>query len=161
MAIEAQLAWGEDAQDERGMTRRSLRLAVEGSSQGLGAVKAVVHNLSETGILIESPIDLAVGEVVNFEMPHAGTVPATIKWASGRFFGCEFAQPIAPSGVSAALLKAEFEPAARHSGQTSREQADRELGKSDALPLGAKAWTIIILSLACWALLGLLAFLIL
>lgn len=161
MAIEAQLAWGADAHDERGVIRRSLRLEVEGSSPGQGAVKAVVHNLSETGILIESPLDLAVGEAINFELPHAGVVSATVMWASGGFFGCEFAQPIAPSGISAALLKAEFETPATHPLQTNRDRADSELEKSDDLSLGAKAWTIILLSLACWALLGAVALLLL
>ena len=56
--------------------------------------KVVVHDLSEDGLLVESPIPLAQGEILEVVIPEAGIVQAEVAWSSsGRFFGCRFKEP--------------------------------------------------------------------
>ena len=104
MALLAELYHDPRAGEQRGAARRSLRLEVEGSSV-VGLSRAIVRNLSETGLLLESETALAVGEELLVELPQAGTVPARVVWARKPFFGCEFVRPVSRAAVSAALLK--------------------------------------------------------
>ena len=53
-----------------------------------------------------------VGAAFEFELPHAGKVEAEVIWNSGEYYGCQFALPISPAALSAALLQAEAQPSA-------------------------------------------------
>ena len=46
------------------------------------------------------------------ELPHAGTIEASVIWNSGEYYGCQFALPITPAALSAALLQADGHPPA-------------------------------------------------
>jgi transcriptional regulator with XRE-family HTH domain len=89
---------------KRGAARQTLRIAAAGvASDGPGAVE--ILNLSVTGMLLESNAPLAVGELIQVELPHVGTASATVVWSSGNFFGCRFEKPLSSAAVSAAMLK--------------------------------------------------------
>src|SRR5687768_9929788 len=92
MALLAELYQDPHAGEQRGAARRSLRLEVEGSTV-VGQSRAIIRNLSETGLLLESETALAVGEELLVELPQAGAVPARVVWARRPFFGCEFVRP--------------------------------------------------------------------
>ena len=53
---------------------------------------------------------MLVGAIFEVELPHAGSVEATVIWNSGEFYGCQFELPISPAALSAALLKSQPEP---------------------------------------------------
>ena len=89
--------------EQRRTPRRTLRLDVEGGAT------ATVRNLSETGLLIESPEALEVGDRVSLDLPAAGLAEARVIWARGQFYGCEFVRPVSRASVSAALLRAPIE----------------------------------------------------
>ena len=89
--------------EQRRTQRRTLRLDVDGGAT------ATVRNLSETGLLIESPDALEVGDRVSLELPVSGTAEARVIWARAPFYGCEFARPVSRAVVSAALLRAPIE----------------------------------------------------
>ena len=111
MALLAQIYQDARSSDQRGAARRSLRLDVE-SAAGDRQSRAIVRNLSETGLLLESETALATGEELLVELPQAGAVPARVVWARRPFFGCEFVRPVSRAAVSAALLKSPLdEPA--------------------------------------------------
>ena len=79
----------DDAQsaDERGAARRTLRLAVEGRfGDGEGAV--TVHNISASGLLIETALPLAEGDSFAVDLPEAGGTTAQVVWASAPMYGC-------------------------------------------------------------------------
>lgn len=102
MTIEARFA--ERAADERGAARRTLQLGVT-ARLGNAEQRAVIHNISATGMLIETATRLAEGEAIAVDLPQAGEVVATVVWADAPMHGCRFAEPL-PSGVlSAALLR--------------------------------------------------------
>jgi hypothetical protein len=153
MSLAAQLETRVD-RSRRGATRRSLRLAAEVPGFETGVT---IHNLSVTGMLIETSEELAAGESLLVEIPERGATPATVVWNSGRFFGCQFEERISSASISAALLlnpigegssSPEFEP--------GRVPLDFDSGAEEAdlreYPLPTRLWVIAGLAAASWAL---------
>jgi len=89
--------------NERSAVRRRLRLGVSASASGDVAM-ALILNLSETGLLIETLVELAVGETLRIEFPDAIAATARVIWTEGYLAGCEFVEPVSTGAVSAALL---------------------------------------------------------
>lgn len=89
--------------DVRSAARRTLRLEVSATGS-TDATKALIHNLSESGLLLETDAHLQVGETLQVELPLAGTTTALVVWSRGKFAGCEFTTPLSKAAVSAALL---------------------------------------------------------
>lgn len=85
--------------------RRKLMLEVRGAHASGSDVPVVIHNISETGLLIECEAALSIRDRIDIDLPHAGVVPATLVWVSDRMFGCHFDAPISPAALSAAQLR--------------------------------------------------------
>lgn len=102
MAIAAQ--W-EDRAGERRDARRTLRLEARGELSGGEATNVLVHNVSTTGLLIESNIQLEVGERLSVDLPEAGLTAARVVWSSGRLLGCQFDASVRSAVLSAAQLR--------------------------------------------------------
>ncbi len=86
--------------------RRTLLLEAQGeTASGLAAV--TIHNISTSGILLETNTALAVGETIDVDLPHTGKTRANVIWASGFFHGCAFDVPITQAALSAAQLRGE------------------------------------------------------
>ena len=96
---------GEIADDRRGSTRRSLKLDIPSEGVAHGSARVTIHDLSLTGVLIETSTPLASGEIFEVDVPQAGKVEASVVWNSGEFYGCEFKEPIPTAALSAALLR--------------------------------------------------------
>jgi hypothetical protein len=96
-----------DAAERRGSERRGLKLAITASVPESPELAVAIHDLSETGLLLETPIPLASGQTFQAFLPLAGAVEATVVWSSHQFHGCEFAQRVPRAAVSAALLKSD------------------------------------------------------
>lgn len=86
-------------------SRRQLRLPLHGSKASGTEIEAFVHNISATGMLVESEASLDVGEVIEVNLPHSGKTAAKIIWTSERLAGCQFDMPISPATLSAAQLR--------------------------------------------------------
>jgi hypothetical protein len=110
LALLAQIRIEEKIVDQRGTVRRAVNLDVQ-ATVGAGAHHARVHDLSRTGLLIETDARLAPGDTVEIALPHVELVNAQVVRARGRLFGCRFEQPIATAALSAALLRSPFETA--------------------------------------------------
>ena len=93
--------------NRRASPRRRLQLQAEGSTEAAAGALVMIHDLSRTGMLIETSNGLSVGERLEVRLPEAGATEATIVWHSGRFFGCKFEEPISAAAVSAALLRSD------------------------------------------------------
>src|SRR6185437_8031019 len=100
MAIAARLE-PERAQERRSKQRRKLSLD---SNIHTGEIVSV-HDISPTGMLIETDADLSALDRLEIDLPENGTTNAIIAWNSGRYYGCEFSKPLSPAKVSAALLR--------------------------------------------------------
>lgn len=105
MSLRANLEIEPEKGERRSSHRRTLRLQAEGTSASSAETQVVIHDLSEDGLLIESPIPLATGDVLDVVIPEAGNAQAEVAWTSGRFYGCRFREKISTAAVSAALLR--------------------------------------------------------
>lgn len=145
--------------DGRRALRRSLRLATDlvGSEEPV-----IIHDLCLTGLLIETSEELSTGELLLVEIPERGPTPATVVWNSGRFFGCQFESTIPAASVSAALLRNPFgEP--RPFSEV--DEGARPAVAPEASDAGSPAkysprtrlLVILALAVAAWAMVALLA----
>ncbi len=105
MPIHARLDHLEERTDRRRAPRRTLRLEAAGGSSSNPNGKVLIHDLSLTGLLIETASSLPVGSKLQVELPEAGAVGAEVVWNTGRFYGCRFTKGISKAALSAALLR--------------------------------------------------------
>lgn len=105
MAITAYLENDEPKSGKRQSIRRNLRLETQGVSAAHGATEVLVHNISMSGLLLESRLPLAPNEEISIELPHAGTTAARVIWASGELYGCEFDVALSAGALSAVELR--------------------------------------------------------
>jgi hypothetical protein len=105
LSIEARLETADHAQNERGAPRRTLHLGVSGRFAGGEEATATVHNISATGMLVETTAPLTEGETIAVELPEAGDCQARIVWIDPPMHGCRFVEPLAPAALSAAQLR--------------------------------------------------------
>ena len=59
----------------------------------------VVQNVSSTGFMSETDVELEVGETVHLTLDDKGYQTATVKWTDGRQFGALFETPLARVGA--------------------------------------------------------------
>lgn len=91
--------------EKRFDARRKLSLLASGLRHDGTGLEVQIHNISGTGLLLESDVKLAAGDRIEIELPHAGDITAVVIWASGRLFGCQFEGPVSPATLSAVELK--------------------------------------------------------
>lgn len=150
-----------DSSEQRVSDRRVLRLdARVATKEGRGGVQ--VHNLSRTGLLIESAAEVPVGSQIEVELPDGQAHAAEVVWADEGLIGCRFIRTLSQASLSAALLRASppalipMAPHPRAEGMVKLEQAwAREdalrAAQDGRLPLGKRLWIIGGLALAGWA----------
>lgn len=90
--------------------RRQLRLPLHGSKATGAEIAALVHNISATGMLVESRVALEIGEVIEVDLPHSGKTATRVIWISGDLSGCQFEMPISSATLSAAELRSVAKP---------------------------------------------------
>lgn len=144
--------------EERGAARHSLSLVAQAASSR-GGTSVLVHNLSATGLLIESREPLHVDEVFEVELPGAEIRHASVVWRSDDFYGCEFAEAISTASVSAARLRSPPSQATEPNFIDPAPSTARA-PQPGQLTLRRKAAIIIALASACWAGVALLVWLV-
>lgn len=97
--------------DDRREQRGRLWLDTQGTSASGKTADVLIHNISTTGLLIECAAGLIPGETIEIELPQAGATAATIVWASGKLFGCQFDTPVSEAALSAARLSSAVDDA--------------------------------------------------
>ena len=104
MAILAELELEPEAGERRGSARRQLRLITDGTTPSKTHARVIIRDLSVSGLLIQSPTPLAVGELLAVNLPEVGTIEAIVVWNSDHYSGCKFTRPVSTAVVSAAQL---------------------------------------------------------
>ncbi len=92
---------------QRDQPRRELRLETSGVLPGGVNANVTVHNISATGLLVETGLPVERGETLAVELPQIGEVVAEIVWVSGSLFGCAFAKALSPAALAAAELRSD------------------------------------------------------
>lgn len=87
------------------LPRFSLVLGTQVNAEGREA-DAVVHNLSQEGLLVECDIDLGVGDPIEIDLSAEHRVCARVIWHNESFYGCRFETPISAALLGAARLRA-------------------------------------------------------
>lgn len=118
-----------DAADQASATarapRRTLLLEADGvTAQGPASV--TIHNVSLTGMLLETAVSLDENEAIDVTLPEAGPRTATVVWSDGMFHGCKFNAPISPAALSAIELRSEAPPAPATPASPAPGPADTE-----------------------------------
>ncbi|WP_232366874.1 helix-turn-helix domain-containing protein [Alteripontixanthobacter muriae] len=85
--------------------RRRITLEGSGTLSSGAPMVVTIHNISETGMLIECQHALVVGETLAIDLPGAETTSAKVVWLSGHLQGCQFVNPISKAVLSAAQLR--------------------------------------------------------
>jgi hypothetical protein len=102
-ALWAEISEPDQAADRRGSTRRTLRLLAR-AAHVRTANEVLILDLSTTGLMLETAIELSVGDRLKVELPNAGQVTARVIWQRDTYFGCEFLTRAPVAAISAALL---------------------------------------------------------
>lgn len=126
MALQARLA-ASKAGNRRSSPRRTLHLE---STLSNGAEGVVIHDISHTGLLLETTALLAERQTFDVDLPETGIVQASVVWRSSRFVGCRFAKPVSKAAISAALLRNPVP----NPETISEERAWEKLGELCAVP---------------------------
>lgn len=85
--------------------RRTLRLEAQGRTASGDRARVLVHNISASGLLLESEIALGADERIDVDLPQGGTIAARVIWVSGSYYGCQFDAAISTAVLSAAQLR--------------------------------------------------------
>lgn len=93
------------AADQRGDTRITLNLQATGTLDSGDLASVLIHDLSRTGLLIETDAVLVLGQAIWVALPQTGDVATRIVWNSGTLFGCRFEAPLSHAALSAARLR--------------------------------------------------------
>lgn len=105
MPIHAMIEEQQTAGAKRGAPRLHMRFEAPGSLGGSDGTTVAIHNLSATGMLIETASDLAIGQRLTVALPEAPDCAATIVWRSEALAGCRFDRPLSRAALSAAQLR--------------------------------------------------------
>ena len=151
-----------DSSEHRASDRRVLRLEAR-VAMPAGESGVEVHNLSRTGLLVESTTKLPVGTDLQIELPGGKCHRAKVVWADEGLFGCRFERALSQATLSAALLRAApraLEPAEAALSQEESMAKLREVWSFEhelptandrKLPVGTRLWVIAGLGFAGWA----------
>lgn len=105
MALKAHLDTNTNRTENRRHPRHALRLETSGLLPGDVEANVSVHNISAAGLLIETGVPLAIGDVLAIDLPEIGPVGAEIVWQSEQLFGCAFEQALGEAALAAAQLR--------------------------------------------------------
>jgi transcriptional regulator with XRE-family HTH domain len=105
MPIAAHFEPAPHSDDPRRSVRHTLHLEASAAPANGGPARVTVHNISGSGLLLETSAALEVGESFAIDLPEAGERRAIVSWASAAFYGCQFEQPLSPAELGAAQLR--------------------------------------------------------
>ena len=98
--------------DMRGSARRRVRFVAPVDSIS-DQTRARVHDLSESGLRLDTTAGFDLGETLLVELPFVGETVARVIWREENSYGCEFVIPVGKAAVSAALLRSWTSPSVK------------------------------------------------
>lgn len=132
--------------------RRQLRLESEGSTPSGETARVLIHNVSATGMLVESTVSMAEDERIEIDLPQVGRASAHVVWMSENYYGCRFETPLPASALGALEL---YSPTTTGgaSGETQETFPIRmaRLRKEQGLTLEALAGLVNVSKPTVWA----------
>jgi len=90
--------------ERRWQTRRDVTIATSAHARESG-YDALIRNLSENGLLVETDAPLGVRDSFVVTLPDHGDCEAEVVWVKGALKGCRFHLPVPKCVVSALVLR--------------------------------------------------------
>lgn len=161
--------------DDRGYDRFRIRLGAVRVEVGADVSDLTVHDVSASGILLETDQRLASGAQIVVAFPDSFRREARIVWASNDFYGAEFTEGLNPAELariySASQIvwpafKGEQRPDffdlrqsrdivdTPASDALAQDSDDRALDNADKLPLPTRLKVIFGMATLCWTIIG-------
>lgn len=91
--IIARMYTGHSFRGWRAKPRKAMRLEIQASTGADGA-RALVRDLSEYGLRLETAAELTVGDRFEVNLPMAENVLAEVVWSDSNSHGCKFLRPV-------------------------------------------------------------------
>lgn len=110
----------------------------------------LIHNVSATGLLLETATRLIDAERIDIDLPDVGPTAATIVWTSDRFYGGRFDTPLGVGVLSALELRSNAPPIANQPGETLASRLI-QLRKDKGLTLATVAQQLGVSKPSVWA----------
>ena len=149
--------------DNRERRRHTLLLEVAGGEHDTASDAVLVHDILDTGLLIETKSELGVGEIIEVNLPNVGPnvgilMEAEIMWAGGQIYGCKFTRELNPAAISAELRGGRFTLTNSVAVDAVIDTAKGVVAGHDAsdqhLSHGRKLWVSAGLALSLWIIAG-------
>ena len=131
--------------------RRRLQLKVSGALPSGDAADVLIHNVSATGLLLETETTLSEGERIDIVLPDVGPTSASIVWTSERFYGGRFDAPLSVAVLSALELRSTAAPQAAAPPSETLAVRLTQLRKQRGLTLAAVAAQLGVSKPTVWA----------
>ncbi len=131
--------------------RRHLLLEVVGALASGGDAAVVIHNVSASGLLLETQTLLRESERLEIDLPDAGPTSARVIWASGSFYGCQFDAPLPLGLLSALELRSAAQPLPAAASEEGFAARLHRLRKAKGLTLAAIAEQLGVSKPTVWA----------
>jgi transcriptional regulator with XRE-family HTH domain len=101
MTIPVQFSSFANADQRRDNNRNDLRLLAEVALQQGPRGDIRIENISSSGLLLNTPLDITPGEIVTVYLPNMEERIAEVVWSSENFHGCRFADPLEEATLDA------------------------------------------------------------
>ncbi|MFM5917758.1 MAG: helix-turn-helix domain-containing protein [Novosphingobium sp.] len=131
--------------------RRRLQLEVSGALSSGTPAAVLIHNVSATGLLLETETPLGEGERIEIDLPELGPTAATIVWSDATFHGGHFDNPISAGVLSALELRSAAAPLPLNQPRESLATRLHHLRKSKGMTLEAVARELGVSKPTVWA----------
>lgn len=117
--------------DQRGESRRQIRLIADCSLPAQAGRRVLIAEISGAGMRIKTQARLPIGEEIEFCLPGVQSVGGEVMWQRDIDYGIRFASPLSAASLAAALLVSPAEvPPAR--ADTDTRPAQTSDGKDTA-----------------------------
>jgi len=131
--------------------RRRLQLEVSGALASGNAASVLIHNVSATGLLLETETALSEGERIEIDLPELGLTSATIVWSDEKFHGAHFDNPVSVATLSALELRSAAAPLNLSQPEQSLAMRLHQLRKAKGMTLDAVAKELGVSKPTVWA----------
>lgn len=156
MRLAAKLHIEHEAENRRSNPRKRLTLIASASLSGIEPHDVTILDLSVTGILIQTNVALALGDVFQMELPSGDGVIATVIWNGGYLYGCQFDKTISQNVIDAALIRSQLfstsRPVPAHHPESDEALLRTNPSDRNNLNPQEKVQAIIILAATLWVL---------
>ena len=99
MSIRAHMQTPVEQGERRNGDRLHLYLATSGTMPEGAQVNVEIHNISASGMLLETSLALHKGAKLAVDLPENGQTIASVVWAGEGIYGCAFDEPISASAT--------------------------------------------------------------